>query len=57
VNKILNYFKVLVTEKLVILGAKHNRKITSHVSKNIRFRLFSKALGKEAENATKYGQK
>lgn len=48
---------MLVTEKLTILGAKQNRKITSHVLKSIGFQLFSKALGKEAENKTKYVQK
>lgn len=57
VNKILNYFKVLVTEKLAILGPKRNKKITSHVLKSISFQLFSKALGKEDENKTMFKNK
>lgn len=48
---------MLVTEKLAIFGAKHNRKITSHVLKSISFQLFSKVLGKEAENKTMFKNK
>lgn len=54
VNKTLDHFKVLVTENLAILGAEHNRKITSHVLKSISFQLVLQGLGKEGENKTKH---
>lgn len=43
---------MLVTENLDILGAGHNRKITSHVLKSISFQLVLQGLGKEGENKT-----
>lgn len=45
---------MLVTENLAILGAEHNRKITSHVLKSISFQLVLQGLGKEGENKIKY---